>query len=803
MRFDDTNPAKEKEEYEHVILDDIKMLQVKYDHFSRTSDHFETILLYCEKLLKSGKAYVDDTDAETMKKEREEMKESRNRSNSVEQNMKMWDEMKRGTDAGTKCAVRAKIDMKSANGCMRDPTIYRCKPEPHPATGNKYKVYPTYDFACPIVDSVEGITHALRTTEYMDRDEQFFWFIDALGLRKPHIYAYARLNLTNTVMSKRKLTWLVDTGAVDGWDDPRMPTVRGIMRRGLTVEALKQFILAQGSSRSVVYMEWDKIWAFNKKVLDPVVPRHTTIDIKYNVPVLIKGQRLASKSAARHPKNPEVGEKQVWTGPRILIDGVDAEQLKENENATFINWGNLMIKKVNKSKDGMVESVEAEDNTADTNFKKTLKVTWLCDDEDKSPKTPAVLVYYDHIISKGILDKDDDFKNFVNKDSKFEIEMLGDPELKTLKRGEMIQVQRRGYFICDVEYKPYNPCVGRARPCVLICIPDGSVDSYGPPGKKAAAPAPTADKAKKGGVAKQAVKADPAAAASSDKAGELNAAITAQGDIVRKLKADKAAKPEVNEAVNKLLALKAEFKAATGREWKPGMTAPAPSPAPSAAGSSAADINAAITAQGDIVRKLKADKAGKADIDEAVKKLLSLKGDYKAATGQDWKPGCTPPASAPAPASGGSSAADINASIVAQGDIVRKLKADKAGKTDIDEAVKKLLALKGDYKAATGQDWKPGCTPPAAVKSASPAPALGGSSPADINAAITAQGDVVRKLKADKAAKADIDEAVKKLLALKADFKAATGIDWKPGCQVPDSKAETKASSGNILIRHI
>jgi len=243
MRFDDTNPAKEKEEYEHVILDDIKMLHVKYDHFSRTSDHFETILLYCEKLLKSGKAYVDDTDAETMKKEREEMKESRNRNNSVEKNMKMWDEMKRGTDVGTKCAVRAKMDMKSTNGCMRDPTIYRCKPEPHPATGNKYKVYPTYDFACPIVDSVEGITHALRTTEYMDRDEQFFWFIDALGLRKPHIYAYARLNLTNTVMSKRKLTWLVDTGAVDGWDDPRMPTVRGIMRRGLTVEALKQFTL--------------------------------------------------------------------------------------------------------------------------------------------------------------------------------------------------------------------------------------------------------------------------------------------------------------------------------------------------------------------------------------------------------------------------------------------------------------------------------------------------------------------------------------------------------------------------------
>ena len=141
------------------------------------------------------------------------------------------------------------MKMTSDKGCMRDPAIYRFKPEPHPATGTKYKVYPTYDFACPIVDSIEGVTHSLRTTEYMDRDEQFNWFIDALGLRKPHIYAYARLNLTNTVMSKRKLTWLVDENIVSGWDDARMPTVRGVLRRGLTVEALKMFIIAQGSSR--------------------------------------------------------------------------------------------------------------------------------------------------------------------------------------------------------------------------------------------------------------------------------------------------------------------------------------------------------------------------------------------------------------------------------------------------------------------------------------------------------------------------------------------------------------------------
>merc|ERR1740128_158389 len=486
---------------------------------------------------------------------------------------------------------------------------------------------------------------------------------------------------------------------------------------GLTVEALKQFIISQGSSRSVNYMEWDKIWAFNKKLLDPVVARHTTVDLVYNVPVLIKGQKLASRKSARHPKNPDVGEKNVWTGPRVLIDGADAEQLKENENATFINWGNLMIKKVNK-KDGKVESVEATDNTGDANFKKTLKVTWLCDDEDNSPKTPAVLVYYDHIISKPILDKDDDFKNYVNKDSKYEVEMLGDPELKTLRKGDMVQIQRRGYFICDVEYKPYNSAVGRARPCVLICIPDGSVDSYGPPGKKAA-PAPAPEKGKKAGASaggKKQVKVESApAATTSNNAGDLDSAITAQGDLVRKLKADKAAKADIDGAVKKLLALKADYKAATGQDWKPGAAPPATkASSPPASGGSAADINTAITAQGDIVRKLKTEKANKADIDLAVKKLLALKADYKAATGSDWKPGAPAAAKAasPAPAASGAGA-DIGAKIAAQGDLVRQLKGDKKSKEEIDTAVKQLLALKVEFKTATGSDWQPAGGAPA------------------------------------------------------------------------------------------
>ncbi|XP_021352848.1 bifunctional glutamate/proline--tRNA ligase-like, partial [Mizuhopecten yessoensis] len=180
MRFDDTNPAKEDADFERVILEDVAMLGIKYDIFSHTSDHFDLILSLGEKLIRQGKAYADNTDPETMKKEREERANSKNRANSVEKNLKMWEEMKKGSTVGKTYCIRGMIEMQSDNGCMRDPTFFRCKTEPHVKTGTKYKVYPTYDFACPIVDSVEGVTHALRTTEYHDRDCQYFWIIDAL-----------------------------------------------------------------------------------------------------------------------------------------------------------------------------------------------------------------------------------------------------------------------------------------------------------------------------------------------------------------------------------------------------------------------------------------------------------------------------------------------------------------------------------------------------------------------------------------------------------------------------------------------
>uniref|UniRef100_A0A3B4BK04 Uncharacterized protein n=1 Tax=Periophthalmus magnuspinnatus TaxID=409849 RepID=A0A3B4BK04_9GOBI len=707
MRFDDTNPEKEKEDFEKVILEDVAMLQIKPDQFTYTSDHFPAIMAFAEKLLAEGKAYIDDTPPEQMKQEREQRIESKCRNNTLEQNMKMWSEMKEGTEYGQTCCMRAKMDMNSNNGCMRDPTLYRCKNTPHPRTRSTYKVYPTYDFACPIVDSVEGVTHALRTTEYHDRDDQYFWFINALGIRKPYIWEYARLNLNNTVLSKRKLTWFVDQGYVDGWDDPRFPTVRGVLRRGMTVEGLKQFIAAQGGSRSVVNMEWDKIWAFNKKVIDPVAPRYTALSSSYVVPVSIPGATEEKKEIAKHPKNADVGMKEVWYGPRVLIEGADAETFSEGEMVTFINWGNLIITRINKAADGKVLSMEARLNLENTDYKKTTKITWLAE-TNSAPLLPTVCVNYQPIITKAVLGKDDDFKDYINKNSKSEEKMLGDPCLKNLKKGDIVQLQRRGFYICDQPYEPVSPNSCKESPCVLFYIPDGHTKEMPTAGSK--------DKNKSQTSATKTASQSPAAPApapASVSASGLFSSIVAQGDAVRQLKTAKAPKEDIDAAVKQLLALKAEFKKLTGQDYKPGMAPTTPilsSPAPSSS-SKSSDLYERVAQQGEVVRQLKAEKVPKDQIDAAVKQLLALKAEYKQMTGEDYKPGASQAQKSPTPVqstpTSAPSVAGLYEKVAEQGEVVRKLKAEKAPKEQVDEAVKTLLDLKNKYKALTGQEYKP------------------------------------------------------------------------------------------------
>ncbi|KAM4786600.1 bifunctional glutamate/proline--tRNA ligase isoform 4-T4 [Cyanocitta cristata] len=729
MRFDDTNPEKEKEDFEKVILEDVAMLHIKPDQFTYTSDHFETIMKYAEKLIQEGKAYVDDTPAEQMKAEREQRVESKHRNNCVNKNLQMWEEMKKGTDYGQTCCLRAKIDMSSNNGCMRDPTLYRCKNQPHPRTGSTYKVYPTYDFACPIVDSIEGVTHALRTTEYHDRDEQFYWIIEALGIRKPYIWEYSRLNLNNTVLSKRKLTWFVNEGLVDGWDDPRFPTVRGVLRRGMTVEGLKQFIAAQGSSRSVVNMEWDKIWSFNKKlraickkVIDPVAPRYTALLKDAVVPVNIPEAQEEMKEVAKHPKNADVGLKPVWYSSRVLIEGADAETLAEGEVVTFINWGNVIITKLNRNSSGKIVSINAKLNLDNKDFKKTTKITWLAE-TPRAPLIPTVCVNYEHLITKPVLGKDEDFKQYINRNSKQEELMLGDPCLKELKKGDIIQLQRRGFFICDQPYEPVSPYSCKDAPCILIYIPDGHTKEMPTSGSKEKTKAETAKKeassSVKGKSAPLVGHASPPACTMSEGHLIIYNKVAAQGDVVRDLKAKKAAKEDIDKAVKQLLALKAEYKEKTGQEYKPG-NPPVSGTAQSSKLETSGTLDSKalydkVAEQGEVVRKLKAEKASKDQIDEAVKLLLSLKADYKEKTGQEYKPGHPPAAQGALPQTSNTvpsgpdtpEAKALFSKVALQGDEVRKLKAEKADKEKIDVAVKELLQLKAQYKSVAGIDYKP------------------------------------------------------------------------------------------------
>ncbi|XP_039913332.1 bifunctional glutamate/proline--tRNA ligase isoform X6 [Hirundo rustica] len=722
MRFDDTNPEKEKEDFEKVILEDVAMLHIKPDQFTYTSDHFETIMKYAEKLIQEGKAYVDDTPAEQMKAEREQRVESKHRNNCVNKNLQMWEEMKKGTEYGQTCCLRAKIDMSSNNGCMRDPTLYRCKNQPHPRTGNTYKVYPTYDFACPIVDSIEGVTHALRTTEYHDRDEQFYWIIEALGIRKPYIWEYSRLNLNNTVLSKRKLTWFVNEGLVDGWDDPRFPTVRGVLRRGMTVEGLKQFIAAQGSSRSVVNMEWDKIWSFNKKVIDPVAPRYTALLKDAVVPVNIPEAQEEMKEVAKHPKNADVGLKPVWYSSRVLIEGADADTLAEGEVVTFINWGNIIITKLNRNSSGKIVSINAKLNLDNKDFKKTTKITWLAE-TPRAPLIPTVCVNYEHLITKPVLGKDEDFKQYINRNSKQEELMLGDPCLKELKKGDIIQLQRRGFFICDQPYEPVSPYSCKDAPCILIYIPDGHTKEMPTSGSKEKTKAETAKKeassAVKGKSAPVVGHASSPACTVSEGPLVIYNKVAAQGDVVRDLKAKKAAKEDIDKAVKQLLALKAEYKEKTGQEYKPG-NPPVSGTAQSSKLETSGTLDSKalydkVAEQGEAVRKLKAEKASKDQIDEAVKLLLSLKADYKEKTGQEYKPGHPPAAQEALPQTSNTvpsgpdtpEAKALFSKVALQGDEVRKLKAEKADKEKIDVAVKELLQLKAQYKSVAGVDYKP------------------------------------------------------------------------------------------------
>lgn len=466
LRFDDTNPAKEKEEFTESIEEDLRKLDISWDRITYTSDSFQLLIDVCTQAIKDGLAYCDDTAEDQMKKERTDGIESKRRNTTPEENLHIWSDMIAG-GSKTYC-VRAKIDYKCPNKCMRDPVIFRHVDTPHARTGNKFKVYPTYDFACPIVDANEGVTHAMRSNEYADRNHQYNWFLEKLKLRKVLIHDYSRLNFVSTTLSKRKLNWFVDGKMVDGWDDPRFPTVRGILRHGMMKSALLEFILEQGPSKNANLMEWDKIWAINRKHIDPLSLKLYAISKAGAAEVTISnftGHDDVSL-VPFHPKNEALGEKPVFKTGSILVEVEDLQGLKVGDKILPMKYGVCTITEISADNRKATVTVDFKD----TNFKDPKKVHWL--PNKKELLCTVNVIEYDHLLSVKKPDDEKDFTQVVNPKSKFVTEFLAEGVLKTLPPRTHIQFERRGYFVIDKKQ-----VIADKEHIDAIFIPDGKTKS--------------------------------------------------------------------------------------------------------------------------------------------------------------------------------------------------------------------------------------------------------------------------------------------------------------------------------------
>jgi len=466
LRFDDTNPSKEKEEYEEAIIRDLARLQIKPDIVSHTSDWFKEIQEIAERMIVENLAYMDPSPQEEQQKLRFDRKENAYRSQPIEENMRLWKELLSGSEEGQKCCLRAKIDMASDNGSLRDPAVYRCNLTPHARTKDTHKAYPTYDLACPIVDSLEGVTHALRDRQYKDRDDQYNWFIKNLRLRQVHLESFSRINFVRTLLSKRKLQWLIDEKKAEGWDDPRFPTVAGILRRGMTVEGLKTFILSMGASKNTNLMEWDKIWATNRTIIDPTATRYMALLTEGLVPMKLSNgpAEVYAETLFRHPKDESLGKKVRLFAPTVLLQADDAATLAVGEEITLMSWGNTIVRAVQKDASGKVVGLEA-DLFLEGDIKKTKKkITWLADTPDL---VDIELVDLDFLLSKDKIEEDDDLLAIFTEKSILPYTALGEAALRTVRKGETIQVERRGFYVCDVPY------VRPGDPMRFYFVPDG------------------------------------------------------------------------------------------------------------------------------------------------------------------------------------------------------------------------------------------------------------------------------------------------------------------------------------------
>lgn len=419
FRFDDTNPENERMEYYAAIKVGLDWLGVKYDHVKNTSDDMDLIYKKAEEFIQNGFAYVCTCSKETISKNRREMAPCKCSLGDLTQNMKRWKSMFEKYKPG-EAIVRFRGDMHSENTVMRDPTLLRIIDEPHPIHKTKYRVWPNYDFAVTIEDSMDGVTHAFRTKEYELRNQLDYEILDKLKMRKPKVFEFSRLEFEGMPVSKRILKPLVQDGKVSGYDDPRLPTLEAMRRRGIVPEAIRKFVLSLSFTKSDTLAPFEKLESFNRKIIDSTSKRlfMATNPTK----LIVKNNSLKEIEISNHPQQ-DMGKRKIQLDGTFFISGDDAKSLKVGDEIRLLELYNVRITKVGPS-------IEAE--MTDSKFKpEILKIQWV-------PAQNAVKI---EVLVPKILFVDDQF----NENSLEIQQALTEPYYLELNVGAEIQFVRYGY----------------------------------------------------------------------------------------------------------------------------------------------------------------------------------------------------------------------------------------------------------------------------------------------------------------------------------------------------------------------
>ena len=486
LRFDDTNPAKEEQEYVDAIKNDIKWLGFEWENELYSSDYFQQLYDWAILLIKKGKAYVDDQSSEAIAKQKgtptEPGTNSPNRDRSVEDNLELFEKMKNGEFEEGSHILRAKIDMASSNMLMRDPIIYRVLKKAHHRTGNEWNIYPMYDWAHGESDYIESISHSLCTLEFKSHRELYDWFLDQIydgGLR-PKQREFARRNLSYTVMSKRKLLQLVEEGHVSGWDDPRMPTISGLRRRGYTPASIRKFSEVAGIAKRDNVTDVALLEFCVKDDLNKTAPRVMAVlnPVKLVITNYPEGEE-EWLDAENNPEDENAGNRKVPFSKELYIEREDFREeankkffrLKLGKEVRLKNAYIIKAESVVKDKNGEITEIhctydpKSKSGSGTEESKRKVKGTlhWV----SIQHAINAEVRMYDRLFNDEAPDghKDKDFKEFINPDSLvINTNAFVEPSLKEAKPGDRFQFQRLGYFCMDLDSMPNHLVFNRTVP---------------------------------------------------------------------------------------------------------------------------------------------------------------------------------------------------------------------------------------------------------------------------------------------------------------------------------------------------